>query len=177
MFITYDLPTWKGRRMSTEHRTITFTEIDVEIEEESEDELAFPVSSVTIEETVVEEEEEEEAEEAVVEDIEGEDPELVKHAKEIEERQSGLRKFQPPSSLQLVQKSKDVVFKDGKDAIGAGPKARKQSTAQHSSSDIGVFDFDIDFDLDKAEDVVDYSVYENRTGLAEDMKFLASMPE
>lgn len=164
--------------MSTEHRTITFTEIDVEIEEESEDELAFPVSSVTVEETVVEEEEEEEAEEAVDEDIEGEDPELVKHAKEIEERQSGLRKFQPPSSLQLGQKSKDVVFKDGKDAIGEGAgKARKQSTAQHSSNDIGVFDFDIDFDLEKAEDVVDYSVYENRTGLAEDMKFLASMPE
>lgn len=166
--------------MSNDHRTITFTEIDVEIEEESEDELAFPVSSVTIEETVVEEEEEDEdeVEEAVVEDIEGEDPELVIHAKEIEEQQSGLRKFQPPSSLQLGQKAKDVVFKDGKDAIGAGAgKARKQSTAQQSSSDIGVFDFDIDFDLDKAEDIVDYSVYENRTGLAEDMKFLASMPE
>ena len=30
---------------------------------------------------------------------------------------------------------------------------------------------------DELEDMVDYSVYENRTGLAEDMKFLASMPE
>ncbi|CAG2108508.1 unnamed protein product, partial [Medioppia subpectinata] len=28
-----------------------------------------------------------------------------------------------------------------------------------------------------AEDFNDYSMYENRTGLAEDMKFLASMPE
>lgn len=43
--------------------------------------------------------------------------------------------------------------------------------------DQNVFDLDIDFDVDEAEEFNDYSIYENRTGLAEDMKFLASMPE
>ncbi|CAG2108507.1 unnamed protein product, partial [Medioppia subpectinata] len=45
---------------------------------------------------------------------------------------------------------------------------------------INLFDVDLDIDVDVdelAEDFNDYSMYENRTGLAEDMKFLASMPE
>jgi len=40
-----------------------------------------------------------------------------------------------------------------------------------------IFDLDLNIDVDYAEDFNDYSMYENRTGLAEDMKFLASMPE
>ncbi|GFR00514.1 serine-enriched protein [Trichonephila clavata] len=32
-------------------------------------------------------------------------------------------------------------------------------------------------ELAEAEETEDYSVFENKTGLAEDMKFLASMPE
>lgn len=32
-------------------------------------------------------------------------------------------------------------------------------------------------DLAEGEEAEDYSVFENKTGLAEDMKFLASMPE
>nr|XP_027201572.1 serine-enriched protein-like [Dermatophagoides pteronyssinus] len=48
---------------------------------------------------------------------------------------------------------------------------------QETNDIVGQFDFDLNFDLDEAEDTLDYSIYENRTGLAEDMKFLASMPE
>ena len=43
--------------------------------------------------------------------------------------------------------------------------------------DGNAFDFDFNIDIDDAENFNDYSMYENRTGLAEDMKFLASMPE
>jgi hypothetical protein len=39
------------------------------------------------------------------------------------------------------------------------------------------FDLELNIDIDEAEGFNDYSMYENRTGLAEDMKFLASMPE
>ena len=165
--------------MSSDHRTITFNDIDIEIHDESDDDHDHHRHShnhlppvVAIEEDLEEE------------DNEGEDPELVKHAKDIEDRGEMRREFAPPSSLQLGHKAGQdhVVFKDGKDAVGGpkgGPQQRKQSTAQGGGggSDIGMFDFDFDFDLDKAEDIVDYSVYENRTGLAEDMKFLASMPE
>src|SRR5699024_1536448 len=120
--------------MSSDHRTITFNEVDIEIEESDDDEHHSqrphhlpPV--VAIEEDLEGEE-----------DNEGEDPELVIHAKEIEERNGSqmLRRFAPPSSLQLGHKAGQdhVVFKDGKDAIGGagtskGPaQQRKQSTAQ-----------------------------------------------
>ena len=68
-----------------------------------------------------------------------------------------IRKCQPPSSLKL----------DGTDS------------SSRSKLDFGT-DFGApadDDDEDDDENFVDFSVYENRTGLAEDMKFLASMPE
>lgn len=107
------------------------------------------------------------------EDNEGEDPELVKHALESEIITES-RRFEPPRSLLLDQSggnSGDVGTEAGKSSQSV-IKIKRQET-----NDIGVFDFDINFDLDELEDIVDYSVYENRTGLAEDMKFLASMPE
>lgn len=126
--------------MTSEHRSITFVEIGLD---------------ETLDEIPDENEEEEE------EDNEGEDPELVRHAEEIE-----VRRFQPPSSLHLGNLTLDPTKADGK------------TKTQGAAAEIGVFDFDLlEFDLDKAEDIVDYSMYENRTGLAEDMKFLASMPE
>lgn len=136
--------------MSSDHpRTITFTEVTFDMEEEAEEE-AEEFGRVAEVDVVVEEDEEEE----------GEDLEIAKHAQHFEEQQ--FRRFEPPRSLMLESTVADVS---------------KESAKVKQANDIGVFDFDINFDLDELEDIVDYSVYENRTGLAEDMKFLASMPE
>ncbi|KAJ6225857.1 hypothetical protein RDWZM_004402 [Blomia tropicalis] len=139
--------------MANEHRTIRFNEYGLD---ESDEELLGA---------------------NLIEDTEGEDPELVRHALEIEEKQ--FRRFQPPSSLQLdiktIDNNQDHEMKKGKPNESSQPQ--QPNVANTSGGEIGVFDFDFEFDIDKAEDIVDYSVYENRTGLAEDMKFLASMPE
>ena len=98
------------------------------------------------------------------EDNEGEDLELMKHAQQYEQQQS--RRFEPPRSLML-----ESTVNDFENAVQSHDKVKQPNT------EIEVFDFDINFDLDESEDIIDYSVYENRTGLAEDMKVLASMPE
>lgn len=54
---------------------------------------------------------------------------------------------------------------------------KRQQSNRTEDEDLCVFDFDIKFDGDESEELIDFSIYENRTGLAEDMKFLASMPE
>ena len=53
----------------------------------------------------------------------------------------------------------------------------QQYTKDEPNFDNSVFDLELDIDIEDTEEFNDYSIYENRTGLAEDMKFLASMPE
>ncbi|OTF79133.1 hypothetical protein BLA29_010581, partial [Euroglyphus maynei] len=82
-----------------------------------------------------------------------------------------VRRHEPPKSLQLGKSTTDRCNKSVTSSSAKG-KLTHQET-----NDIGTFDFEINFDNEEAEDIIDYSIYENRTGLAEDMKFLASMPE
>lgn len=136
-----------GERSS--HRTITFTNVVT-----VNDETIINIDDIAEEND---------------DDIEDEDQELARHCAPLSFDDHGTqyryqqnRTYQPPSSLRL-----DL-------------KAEAEGTAKSKASadnDVSVFDFDINLDLDEIEDLVDYSVYENRTGLAEDMKFLASMPE
>lgn len=141
--------------MSGEHRTITFTEVIFNDE----------ISGTSIEDIVEEEDD----------DLEGEDLELVSHVKVYEQtvqQEQFTRKHPPPSSLHLLSND------SGKEYTSSSRNTRKSSTTGSvGGTEISVFDFDINFDVDDLDDLADYSVYENRTGLAEDMKFLASMPE
>lgn len=52
----------------------------------------------------------------------------------------------------------------------------RTSNDDDDSFEKSYFDMDIIIDCE-TDDFHDHSVYENKTGLAEDMKFLASMPE
>lgn len=140
----------------SDYRTVGFAEIDSETEEEGEAKPRIPTTVIAIE-GVIEEED----------DIEGEDHELANEEGGKEEGPTALRRLQPPSSLKLDQKATD-----GNDAFGGGGhgQCRKQSKAQPGDLDF-VFNLDLN---DKPEEAGespynDYSFFENRTGLAEDM--------
>ncbi|XP_046919825.2 serine-enriched protein isoform X1 [Dermatophagoides farinae] len=93
-----------------------------------------------------------------------------------QQQQQQIRRHEPPKSLHLGKSTtSDRHGKSNKSSSSSSSKNKLLSN--RDANDIGTFDFDINFDSDEAEDIIDYSIYENRTGLAEDMKFLASMPE
>lgn len=73
--------------------------------------------------------------------------------------------------VKVVRMSDELV------ASGVSNNTPYDNAVEDDVLDNNTFDLDLNFDIDDAEDFNDYSMYENRTGLAEDMKFLASMPE